>query len=206
MNRHPHALAMIMYGIDAMMYRQPWRLWELKPVDDTKWTNCSSSPGWSPELIYRRIDLSFVSDPEAKWEYNQPHLLARLIYAADHFMHNEPWRLWEMLSEDTPHWLSNQQEPSWKKTVAYRKKDKSFISPAEPEIKPHPHAAAMAKFAEDAAKTDKPWELWECIIYTQNGSSSHKMTGPPVWEEKYTYRRRDGSFESPSIFLIRDNT
>ena len=25
----------------------------------------------------------------------------------------------------------------------------------------HKHAALMLQYAEDAAKTDKPWELWE---------------------------------------------
>ena len=26
---------------------------------------------------------------------------------------------------------------------------------------PHPHAASMKLYAEDAAETDKPWERWE---------------------------------------------
>ena len=26
---------------------------------------------------------------------------------------------------------------------------------------PHPHAASMLLYAQDAAETDKPWECWE---------------------------------------------
>jgi hypothetical protein len=29
------------------------------------------------------------------------------------------------------------------------------------EKKPHPHAALMAMYAQDAAETDKPWERWQ---------------------------------------------
>ena len=51
----------------------------------------------------------------------------------------------------------------------------------------HPHAENMKLFAEDAMKTDKPWELWEVKaskdMWTQ-------CSDYPVWIVGLQYRRK----------------
>ena len=52
---------------------------------------------------------------------------------------------------------------------------------------PHPHAASMLLYAQDAAETDKPWERWEFKGRDNgfNGCLKH-----PEWHEHYEYRRK----------------
>lgn len=52
---------------------------------------------------------------------------------------------------------------------------------------PHPHAAAMLLYAEDAAETDKPWERWECKDAVEGWYS---LTDHPVWGLYISYRRK----------------
>ena len=53
--------------------------------------------------------------------------------------------------------------------------------------RPHPHAASMLLYAQDAAETDKPWERWEFIGSDNgfNGCLKH-----PEWHEDFEYRRK----------------
>ena len=54
----------------------------------------------------------------------------------------------------------------------------------------HTHADLMLLYAQDAAKTDKPWELWECSIYTSEGGPVWSKLGEhPRWERNVMYRR-----------------
>ncbi len=52
----------------------------------------------------------------------------------------------------------------------------------------HIHAQAMADYAEDALKTDRPWELWE---YCHKGSDVWGCFNKnPSWIEDVSYRRK----------------
>lgn len=52
----------------------------------------------------------------------------------------------------------------------------------------HKHAALMLQYAQDAAETDRPWELWEAksckALLWDNLHSS------PGWAGDYDYRRK----------------
>lgn len=50
----------------------------------------------------------------------------------------------------------------------------------------HKHAALMAEYAKDAAKTDKPWLLWD---YKCAGKW-YPSLDHPLWDVKGEYRRR----------------
>jgi len=54
--------------------------------------------------------------------------------------------------------------------------------------KPHPHAALMAEYAQDAAETETPWERWEFRHITE------KVWKPicvnPSWRQFDQYRRK----------------
>ena len=55
--------------------------------------------------------------------------------------------------------------------------------------RPHPHAASMLLYAQDAAETDKPWERWLCMhkkdAIWRDGFEEH-----PTWHEDFEYRRK----------------
>ena len=51
----------------------------------------------------------------------------------------------------------------------------------------HIHAALMLQYAQDAATTDKPWELWEFLDYDAKWKVP---TGSPIWLEGTQYRRK----------------
>ena len=53
---------------------------------------------------------------------------------------------------------------------------------------PHMHAYLMRQYAEDAAQTDKPWQLWE--YSPADGPHWEAMEGHPGWNTAYLYRRR----------------
>lgn len=50
----------------------------------------------------------------------------------------------------------------------------------------HKHAALMVEYAKDAAKTDKPWLLWE---YKCSGKF-YPLTAHPSWSTTNEYRRK----------------
>ncbi len=51
---------------------------------------------------------------------------------------------------------------------------------------PHPHAASMLLYAQDAAETDKPWKRWEI----KGDTGFHKCLKHPEWYENFEYRRK----------------
>ena len=51
----------------------------------------------------------------------------------------------------------------------------------------HRHADAMALFAEDAKRTNTPWQYWE--ISSDDGETWCTCYFPPCWNESYLYRR-----------------
>ena len=57
-------------------------------------------------------------------------------------------------------------------------------------MKPHKHAERMKEYAEDAAKTDKPWLLWECRERGKN-SDWYGLCDHPIWNLAMEYRRKD---------------
>lgn len=50
-----------------------------------------------------------------------------------------------------------------------------------------PHAALILLYAHDAAKTAKPWELWE---FSQTAQRWLDLAGHPHWEASNAYRRK----------------
>lgn len=54
--------------------------------------------------------------------------------------------------------------------------------------KPHTHAENMRLYAEDAAKTNKPWENWQ---YRGPGEAKWRdKSGHPSWSIDFQYRRK----------------
>lgn len=53
--------------------------------------------------------------------------------------------------------------------------------------KPHPHAASMLLYAQDAAETDKPWERWE---FKGGDAGFNRCLKHPEWQEQFEYRRK----------------
>lgn len=51
---------------------------------------------------------------------------------------------------------------------------------------PHPHAALMLLYAQDAAETDKPWEHWEF----KSDTGFRRCLKHPEWNEHFEYRRK----------------
>jgi hypothetical protein len=68
----------------------------------------------------------------------------------------------------------------------------------------HKHAESIALFAEDAARHEKPWELWEFkSVYDEQWLPLKTM---PTWSCSVEYRRikktiRIGRFEVPEPFM-----
>ena len=52
---------------------------------------------------------------------------------------------------------------------------------------PHPHAASMLLYAQDAAETDKPWERWE---FKGSDNGFNGCLKHPEWREDFEYRRK----------------
>lgn len=53
--------------------------------------------------------------------------------------------------------------------------------------RPHPHAASMLLYAQDAAETDKPWERWE---FKGSDNGFNGCLKHPEWHEDFEYRRK----------------
>ena len=51
----------------------------------------------------------------------------------------------------------------------------------------HKHADSMLLYAQDAAETDTPWELWE---YKLHGEPWFGCEDNPTWSENISYRRK----------------
>ena len=51
---------------------------------------------------------------------------------------------------------------------------------------PHPHAASMLLYAQDAAETDKPWKRWEF----KNVAGFLMCLKHPEWNDHFEYRRK----------------
>ena len=52
----------------------------------------------------------------------------------------------------------------------------------------HIHAALMLQYAQDAATTDKPWEMWE--FHCDEHEKWTVLTGNPEWDYDTRYRRK----------------
>lgn len=52
----------------------------------------------------------------------------------------------------------------------------------------HKHADSMRQYAEDAATTETPWELWECR--SAGGPWVTYEAPGPSWHSDYEYRRK----------------
>lgn len=53
----------------------------------------------------------------------------------------------------------------------------------------HPHAEAMALYAQDAAKTRMPWIFWE-VSDDRSDRQWEDLTGHPSWWHDKIYRRK----------------
>ena len=68
----------------------------------------------------------------------------------------------------------------------------------------HKHAALMLQYAQDAAKTDKPWERWEFEVRPDVWC---ELSEHPAWLENKEYRRKPqvikvGKWEFPKPISI----
>ena len=52
----------------------------------------------------------------------------------------------------------------------------------------HRHADLMLEYAQDAAKTDKPWELWEAR--PSDAPTWKTLADNPIWRVSVEYRRK----------------
>lgn len=56
----------------------------------------------------------------------------------------------------------------------------------------HKHADNIARFARDAAETDKPWERWQA---SSDGQTWRNLYAMPSWEQNLYYRRKETTNE-----------
>lgn len=91
-------------------------------------------------------------------------------------------RLCKKLRDDCNYkiWIKVDTEETQNKTCNMNQTDKI--------LKPHNHAEAMKLYAEDAATTDKPWELWE-FSYKEE-SHWYPLSNHLKWDSNYNYRRK----------------
>lgn len=73
----------------------------------------------------------------------------------------------------------------------------------------HKHAENMALYAQDAAKTDKPWERWEVRMAAnvQPNAVFERLSSHPEWHTSNEYRRKPqtikvGKWEFPKPISI----
>lgn len=67
----------------------------------------------------------------------------------------------------------------------------------------HKHAALMLQYAQDAAETARPWDLWQ----KQTGFGFEDLGGHPHWDNCSVYRRkprtiRIGEFDVPEPLRV----
>lgn len=53
-----HSDEMKMYAEDAAVCREPWLLWQSKPVEGSVWSDLGTHPAWAEEREYRRKPLT----------------------------------------------------------------------------------------------------------------------------------------------------
>lgn len=68
-------------------------------------------------------------------------------------------------------------------------------------VTPHPHAALMAQYAEDATQTEQPWLLWE--FQSEETARWKSLLTHPGWSRGVQYRRRP---EAPPTRVINGFT
>jgi hypothetical protein len=56
-------------------------------------------------------------------------------------------------------------------------------------MKPHPHAALMRQYADDADETDRPWERWQ-VRFPHAQTWAELGCQSPTWCSDYEYRRK----------------
>jgi len=56
----------------------------------------------------------------------------------------------------------------------------------------HPHVDRMFEYAEDALKTERPWERWQLRV---NGFEWENCQDHPLWMDDIEYRRKPGQSE-----------
>lgn len=54
----------------------------------------------------------------------------------------------------------------------------------------HVHADLMKLYAEDAQKSETPWNNWEVNDNKHGGNNWAALTNNPIWNDKYKYRRK----------------
>lgn len=79
----------------------------------------------------------------------------------------------------------------------------------------HPHAAAMAEYAKDAAETDAPWERWQYRDETATPPMLwYDLGSHPAWSLSNEYRRKPRDMKTVlnvyksgavSAFACKDN-
>lgn len=75
--------------------------------------------------------------------------------------------------------------------------DTAYAAPAAFKVTtPHPHATLIAQYAEDAAYTDEPWQLWE--YRPADSPRWATMVTHPGWNTAYLYRRRSEPLPTPT--------
>lgn len=80
-------------------------------------------------------------------------------------------------------WIKVDDEETQNKACNMNQTDKT--------LKAHKHAEAMKLYAEDAATTDKPWELWEHLYGTYGDEEDWcDLENNPTWSENRCYRRK----------------
>lgn len=97
------------------------------------------------------------------------------VYYYRFLLKNPSWSGWEsgyyMEADDRSAWESYKKQREQKETCM---------------CSGHKHAALMAEYAKDAAKTDEPWLLWD---YQYDGKW-YPLVENPMWQNNREYRRR----------------
>lgn len=104
-------------------------------------------------------------------------------------------RGWPGVQDDPADTLRGSHIPNGSDIIAYKLADEQAAAvPAQidgPSAVPHPHAASMLLYAQDATKTAKPWLLWECHRHDLPADSPWiSLIGHPEWNPRVDYRRK----------------
>lgn len=88
-------------------------------------------------------------------------------------------------------WAITEQGEDFWENVIIRKKFDLITKPEKP--KGHPQAKLMKKYAKDAKRHERPWELWE--YETASGCIWLDCTCSPSWDSTVKYRRKQNTAE-----------
>ena len=76
---HPHAALMAEYAKDALTCMEPWKNWEYRGGDSSRWISCTNSPVWCIEKQYRRkvkkISVEIPLDAVIRFS-KEPHFIS----------------------------------------------------------------------------------------------------------------------------------